>query len=394
LKDFKLFVSNSKNYNIIMENNLSTPIKLDLNSKINLLGLSKNDISKHLYNLGIEKKEISMRVQQLFSWTHSHGKKNFDYMTNLSKEFRNLLSREFSISRPQIINKQISNDGTRKYLFKSENYGEFETVFIPEDERGTICISSQIGCTLNCSFCYTGTQKLVRNLEPYEIVGQISAVKDDLADWCGKKNNTSKRAVSNIVVMGMGEPLYNFENIKQGLKIIMDNEGLSISRKKITLSTSGVVPYIHKVSSEIGCLLAVSLHGTTDEVRNELVPINKKWNIQELISTLKSYPNLSNTERITFEYVMIKKVNDSLDDAKRLVKLIKNIPSKINLIPFNPWPGSNYKTSEPETVKIFANYIKKAGYSSPVRKPRGVDIMAACGQLKSYSVREKVLKKV
>jgi len=394
LKDFKLFVSNSKNYNIIMENNLSTPIKLDLNSKINLLGLSKNDISKHLYNLGIEKKEISMRVQQLFSWTHSHGKKNFDYMTNLSKEFRNLLSREFSISRPQIINKQISNDGTRKYLFKSENYGEFETVFIPEDERGTICISSQIGCTLNCSFCYTGTQKLVRNLEPYEIVGQISAVKDDLADWCGKKNNSSKRAVSNIVVMGMGEPLYNFENIKQGLKIIMDNEGLSISRKKITLSTSGVVPYIHKVSSEIGCLLAVSLHGTTDEVRNELVPINKKWNIQELISTLKSYPNLSNTERITFEYVMIKKVNDSLDDAKRLVKLIKNIPSKINLIPFNPWPGSNYKTSEPETVKIFANYIKKAGYSSPVRKPRGVDIMAACGQLKSYSVREKVLKKV
>ena len=377
-----------------MNNNFNTPIKLNLNSKINLLGLSKNDISKHLYKLGIEKKELSMRVQQLFSWTHSHGKKNFDYMTNLSKEFRDLLSKEFSISRPQIINKQISIDGTRKYLFKSENFGEFETVFIPEDERGTICISSQIGCTLNCSFCYTGTQKLVRNLEPHEIVGQISAVKDDLSDWCGKKNNTLKRAVSNIVVMGMGEPLYNFENIKQGLKIIMDNEGLSISRKKITLSTSGVVPYIHKVSSEIGCLLAISLHGTTDEIRNELVPINKKWNIQELISTLKSYPNLSNTERITFEYVMLKKVNDSLDDAKRLVKLIKNIPSKINLIPFNPWPGSNYKTSEPETVKIFANYVKKAGYSSPVRKPRGVDIMAACGQLKSNSIRKKVSNKI
>ncbi len=377
-----------------MNNNFNTPIKLNLNSKINLLGLSKNDISKHLYKLGIEKKELSMRVQQLFSWTHSHGKKNFDYMTNLSKEFRDLLSKEFSISRPQIINKQISIDGTRKYLFKSENFGEFETVFIPEDERGTICISSQIGCTLNCSFCYTGTQKLVRNLEPHEIVGQISAVKDDLSDWCGKKNNTLKRAVSNIVVMGMGEPLYNFENIKQGLKIIMDNEGLSISRKKITLSTSGVVPYIHKVSSEIGCLLAISLHGTTDEIRNELVPINKKWNIQELISTLKSYPNLSNTERITFEYVMLKKVNDSLDDAKRLVKLIKNIPSKINLIPFNPWPGSNYKTSEPESVKIFANYVKKAGYSSPVRKPRGVDIMAACGQLKSNSIRKKVSNKI
>ena len=377
-----------------MDNNFNTPIKLNLNSKINLLGLSKNDISKHLYKLGVEKKELSMRVQQLFSWTHSHGKKNFDYMTNLSKEFRDLLSKEFSISRPQIINKQISIDGTRKYLFKSENFGEFETVFIPEDERGTICISSQIGCTLNCSFCYTGTQKLVRNLEPHEIVGQISAVKDDLSDWCGKKNNTLKRAVSNVVVMGMGEPLYNFENIKQGLKIIMDNEGLSISRKKITLSTSGVVPFIHKVSSEIGCLLAISLHGTTDEIRNELVPINKKWNIQELISTLKSYPNLSNTERITFEYVMLKKVNDSLDDAKRLVKLIKNIPSKINLIPFNPWPGSNYKTSEPESVKIFANYVKKAGYSSPVRKPRGVDIMAACGQLKSNSVRKKVSNKI
>ena len=276
-----------------MNNNFNTPIKLNLHSKINLLGLSKNDISKHLYKLGVEKKELSMRVQQLFSWTHSHGKRSFDYMTNLSKEFRDLLSKEFSISRPQIINKQISIDGTRKYLFKSENFGEFETVFIPEDERGTICISSQIGCTLNCSFCYTGTQKLVRNLEPHEIVGQISAVKDDLSDWCGKKNNTLKRAVSNIVVMGMGEPLYNFENIKQGLKIIMDNEGLSISRKKITLSTSGIVPYIHKVSSEIGCLLAISLHGTTDEIRNELVPINKKWNIQELISTLKSYPNLS-----------------------------------------------------------------------------------------------------
>ena len=376
-----------------MDNYINSSIKLDLHSKINLLGLSKSDISKHLFNLGVEKKELSMRVQQLFSWTHSHGKKSFDYMTNLSKEFRDLLSKEFSISRPQIINKQISIDGTRKYLFKSENFGEFETVFIPEDERGTICISSQIGCTLNCSFCHTGTQKLVRNLEPHEIVGQISAVKDDLSDWCGKKNSTLKRAVSNVVVMGMGEPLYNFENVKQGLKIIMDNEGLSISRKKITLSTSGVVPYIHKVSSEIGCLLAISLHGTTDEIRNELVPINRKWNIQELIATLKSYPNLSNTERITFEYVMLRKVNDSLDDAKRLVKLIKNIPSKINLIPFNPWPDSNYKTSEPETVKIFANYVKKAGYSSPVRKPRGVDIMAACGQLKSDSVREKVFKK-
>ena len=365
----------------------NAPIELKMKPKINLLGLSKYEISQTLNRLGVEKKEISMREQQLFSWIHAHGKKSFDQMTNLSKDFRGLLYDNFSIFRPIIIDKQISKDGTRKYLFKSENFGEFETVFIPEDNRGTICISSQIGCTLNCSFCHTGTQKLVRNLEPYEIVGQITAVKDDLYDWGGKKNSSSKRVVSNIVVMGMGEPLYNFENIKKSLKIVMNNEGLSISRKKITLSTSGIVPYIHKVSSEIGCLLAISLHGTTDEIRDKLVPINKKWNIEELISTLKSYPSLSNTERITFEYVMLNKVNDSIDDARRLVKLIKKIPAKINLIPFNPWPGSKYKTSDPKTVEIFANFIKKAGYSSPVRKPRGVDIMAACGQLKSSSVK-------
>ena len=361
--------------------------KIEMQPKINLLGLSKSELSLSLNRLGIERKELSMRVQQLFSWIHVHGKKSFDQMTNLSKEFRSLLSDNFSIYRLQTIDKKISKDGTRKYLFKSENFGEFETVFIPEDDRGTICISSQIGCTLNCSFCYTGTQKLVRNLEPYEIVGQITAVKDDLSDWVVKKNNSSKRAISNVVIMGMGEPLYNFENIKQSLKIVMNNEGLSISRKKITLSTSGVVPYIHKVSSEIGCLLAISLHGTTDEIRDKLVPINKKWNIQELITTLKNYPSLSNSERITFEYVMLQNVNDSLDDAKRLVKLIKNIPAKINLIPFNPWPGSKYQTSEPATVEIFSNFIKKAGYSSPVRKPRGVDIMAACGQLKSNSLK-------
>ena len=372
-----------------MDNTNNSPIKLKMKPKINLLGLSKYELSQTLNRLGVEKKEISMREQQLFSWIHAHGKKSFEQMTNLSKEFRGLLSDNFSIYRLQTIDKQISKDGTRKYLFKSENFGEFETVFIPEDDRGTICISSQIGCTLNCSFCYTGTQKLVRNLEPYEIVGQITAVKDDLSDWVLKKNNSSKRAISNVVVMGMGEPLYNFENIKKSLNIIMNNEGLSISRKKITLSTSGVVPNIHRVSSEIGCLLAISLHGTTDEIRDKLVPINKKWNIQELIATLKNYPNLSNSERITFEYVMLRNINDSLDDAKRLVKLIKNIPAKINLIPFNPWPGSKYQTSEPATVEIFSNFIKKAGYSSPVRRPRGIDIMAACGQLKSNSVKIK-----
>ncbi len=375
-----------------MNNILNNQLESEMKIKINILGLSRSELSDAFFELGIQKKDLSMRVQQIFSWIHTHGKTSFSEMSNLSKEFRNLLSNHFSISRPQIVKKQTSRDGTRKYLFKSENFGEFETVFIPEEERGTICISSQIGCTLNCSFCYTGTQKLVRNLEPFEVVGQITAVKDDLSDWAGKKNTTSKRVVSNIVVMGMGEPLYNFENIKKSIRIIMDNEGLSISRKKVTLSTSGVVPYIHKVSSEIGCLLAISLHGTTDEVRNKLVPINKKWNIQELISTLKSYPKLSNSERITFEYVMLRKINDSLEDAKRLVKLIKNIPAKINLIPFNPWPGSIYQTSEPKTVEIFANFIKNAGYSSPVRKPRGVDIMAACGQLKSSSLKNRTSK--
>ena len=359
--------------------------------KLNILGLSKDELYQKLFDLNIHKKELTMRVQQLYSWIHVHGKLNFDEMTNLSKEFRLLMSEHFSITRPKIIKKQISQDGTRKYLFKSYGYGEFETVFIPESERGTICISSQIGCTLNCTFCHTGTQKLVRNLEPHEIVGQISAVKDDLSDW-DLRNKSLKRVVSNIVVMGMGEPLFNFENMKKSLKIIMNNDGLSISRKKITLSTSGIVPYIHRVSSEVGCLLAISLHGTTNEIRNNLVPINKKWNLEKLMETLKNYPNLSNSERITFEYVMLKEVNDTIDDAKRLVKLIKNIPAKINLIPFNPWPGSNYQTSEPDTVKIFANYIQKAGYSSPIRKPRGIDIMAACGQLKSNSINNLVKK--
>ena len=257
-----------------MNNIINAQTKVEMQTKINLLGLSRNELSLSLNRLGVEKKELSMRVQQLFSWIHVHGKKSFDEMTNLSKEFRDQLSNSFSIYRPQTIDKQISKDGTRKYLFKSENFGEFETVFIPEDDRGTLCISSQIGCTLNCSFCYTGTQKLVRNLETFEIVGQITAVKDYLSDWLLKKNNSSKRAISNVVVMGMGEPLYNFENVKKSLNIIMNNEGLSISRKKITLSTSGVVPNIHRVSSEIGCLLAISLHGTTDEIRDKLVPIN------------------------------------------------------------------------------------------------------------------------
>ncbi len=363
-------------------------------NKIKLLGLSQNALAESLRSLGINDKVINMRVKQVWSWVYSHGKTNFGEMTNLSKEFRFSLKENFCLERPKILKKQVSVDGTRKYLFKTDDIGEFETVFIPEDDRGTVCISSQIGCTLNCSFCHTGTQKLVRNLTPFEIVSQVLSVKDDLMDWHENIKNNGKRLISNVVIMGMGEPLYNFDHVKDGINIIMNNEGLSISRKRITLSTSGVVPNIHRVAEEIGCLLAISLHATTDTVRNKLVPINKKWNIKQLILNLKDYPRLSNSERITFEYVMLKNVNDSLEDAKRLVKLIQGIPAKINLIPFNSWPGSHFEPSDPEKIELFSNVLRKAGYSSPVRKPRGSDILAACGQLKSSTMRAKKLNPI
>ena len=362
---------------------------LNKKQKINILGLSQKAISQYFQKKGIKEKNVNMRVKQVWSWIYSHGKISFDDMTNLSKDFRFFLNENFNLERPIIVKKQVSLDGTRKYLFKTNKIGEFETVFIPEEDRGTVCLSSQIGCTLNCSFCHTGTQSLVRNLEPFEIVGQVLAIKDDLMDWDGKNKHNTKRTISNIVMMGMGEPLYNFDNVKDGIDIIMNNEGLAISRRRITLSTSGVLPNIHRVALEIGCLLAISLHATTDSVRDMLVPINKKWNIAELMLSLKKYPKLSNSERITFEYVMLSGVNDSLEDAKRLVKLIQGIPSKVNLIPFNPWPGSNYGPSNPEIIEKFAAYLRKAGYSSPVRKPRGDDILAACGQLKSDSVKPK-----
>ena len=362
--------------------------------KIHLLGISQEELAQTLKELGIQNKTVGMRVKQLWSWIFTQGKINFEEMTNLSKEFRLFLKENYSLERPKILAKQVSVDGTRKYLFSTTKMGEFETVFIPEDDRGTVCLSSQIGCTLNCSFCHTGTQKFVRNLEPFEIVGQVLAVKDDLLDWSKTNKNNGKRLVSNIVIMGMGEPLYNFENVKNGIDIIMNSGGLAISRKRITLSTSGVIPNIHRVANEIGCLLAVSLHATTDAVRNRLVPINKKWNIEELIFNLKNYPKLSNSERITFEYVMLRNVNDSLEDAKRLAKLIKGIPAKINLIPFNPWPGSYFIASYPEEIEKFSTILRKAGYSSPVRKPRGQDILAACGQLKSNSLKQKKINPI
>ena len=304
------------------------------------------------------------------------------------------LQENFVISVPQIISKNISQDGTRKYLLRIDGGHEVETVYIPEENRGTLCISSQVGCTLTCSFCHTGTQRLVRNLTSSEIVGQILVARDDLGEWPTQGiPKTEPRLLSNVVLMGMGEPLYNFDNVRDAMKIAMDPEGIALSRRRITLSTSGVVPEIAKTAEEIGCQLAISFHATTDEVRDKLVPINKKWNISNLLETLKNYPKVSNSERITFEYVMLKNINDSNEDAHRLVKLIKGIPAKINLIPFNEWPGSPFERSDWKQIESFAEIIYKAGYASPIRKPRGEDIMAACGQLKSATEKERKSKK-
>ena len=361
---------------------------------INLIGMSRTIMHEKLLEIGTPEKQVKMRVGQIWQWIYQKGARNFSQMTNLSKQYRELLSNNLTIDVPQVVSKQSSKDGTRKYLLKLAGGHEVEAVYIPEEGRGTLCISSQVGCTLTCSFCHTGTQKLVRNLTSGEIVGQILVARDDLDEWTNLNSaNDKTRLLSNVVLMGMGEPLYNFENVRDALKIVMDPEGICLSRKRITLSTSGVVPEISRTADEIGCLLAVSFHGTTDEIRDKLVPINKKWNIETLITALKDYPRLSNSERITFEYVMIKDVNDSELDALRLVKLISGIPAKINLIPFNEWPGSAYKRSEWSQIKKFSDIIHRAGYASPVRTPRGEDIMAACGQLKSETERQRKSKK-
>ena len=361
---------------------------------INLIGMSRTIMHEKLLEIGTPEKQVKMRVGQIWQWIYQKGARNFSQMTNLSKQYRELLSKNLTIDVPQVVSKQSSKDGTRKYLLKLAGGHEVEAVYIPEEGRGTLCISSQVGCTLTCSFCHTGTQKLVRNLTSGEIVGQILVARDDLDEWTNLNSaNDKTRLLSNVVLMGMGEPLYNFENVRDALKIVMDPEGICLSRKRITLSTSGVVPEISRTANEIGCLLAVSFHGTTDEIRDKLVPINKKWNIETLITALKDYPRLSNSERITFEYVMIKDVNDSELDAFRLVKLISGIPAKINLIPFNEWPGSAYKRSDWSQIKKFSDIIHRAGYASPVRTPRGEDIMAACGQLKSETERQRKSKK-
>lgn len=372
----------------ITQDVLTLPRKLPDSGRVNIVGLTRGQLREALIAAGTPEKQAKMRVGQVWQWIYHWGVRDFAQMSNLAKDYRALLAEKFEIALPEIVTRQISEDGTRKYLVRIAGGHEVETVYIPEEGRGTLCVSSQVGCTLTCSFCHTGTQKLVRNLTAGEIVGQLMLARDDLGEWPlpgAPKDET--RLVSNIVLMGMGEPLYNFDAVRDAMKVCMDNEGLSLSRRRITLSTSGVVPEIARTAAEIGCQLAVSFHATTDEVRNVLVPINKRWNIATLLDALRDYPRLSNSERITFEYVMLAGVNDSDADAHRLVDLIRGIPAKINLIPFNEWPGAPYKRSSNNRIHAFADIIYKAGYASPIRTPRGEDIMAACGQLKSATER-------
>ncbi|MBZ9656479.1 23S rRNA (adenine(2503)-C(2))-methyltransferase RlmN [Phyllobacterium lublinensis] len=365
-----------------------------------LIGLSRAEMSEALVAIGVPERQVKMRVAQLWHWLYVRGVSDFADMLNISREMRELLARHFNIARPEIVEEQISNDGTRKWLFRFPPRGagrpvEIETVYIPEEGRGTLCISSQVGCTLTCSFCHTGTQKLVRNLTAEEILSQLLIARDRLGDFPDRNTPDGAivpaegRKVSNIVMMGMGEPLYNFDNVKKALLIASDGDGLSLSKRRITLSTSGVVPEIYRTGEEIGVMLAISLHAVNDDLRDMLVPINKKYPLKELLDACRAYPSLSNSKRITFEYVMLKGVNDSLEDAKELVRLLKGIPAKINLIPFNPWPGVNYQCSDWEQIEKFADYVNNAGYASPIRTPRGRDILAACGQLKSESERMK-----
>lgn len=357
----------------------------------NLIGLSADELKSVLLDAGVTEKAAPMRVRQLWNWMYVHGARDFDAMTNLAKDFRAEMAARFTVARPEIITEQISSDGTRKWLLKSGPGIEYEAVYIPESGRGTLCVSSQVGCTLNCRFCHTGTQKLVRNLTPDEILGQILVARDALNDW---PSTALGRKVTNIVMMGMGEPLYNFDNVKAALAIVMDGDGIALSKRRVTLSTAGVVPMIARAGAEIGSSLAISLHAVRDDVRDQIVPINKKYKLAELIQACRNYPGASNARRITFEYVMLKGVNDSLADARALVKLISGIPAKINLIPFNPWPGAPYECSEWSQIEKFAEIVNRAGYASPVRTPRGRDIMAACGQLKSESVKQRASERV
>jgi 23S rRNA (adenine2503-C2)-methyltransferase len=369
-------------------------------AKPTLAGLTRARLAEALSAAGVPAKQLRMRVGQLWRWIYISGASSFDAMTDVSKDLRIRLAELYTLERPEIVAEQVSIDGTRKWLLRLPKRGheakapEIECVYIPEEDRGTLCISSQVGCTLTCTFCHTGTQKLVRNLEVEEIVGQILVAKDRIGDWPGAEPPADggllpvgERKITNIVLMGMGEPLYNFNNVRDAMDVASDGEGLSMSKRRITLSTSGVVPEIGRWGEEAGTMLAISLHAVRDELRDTLVPLNRKYPIAELLEACRNYPGVSNPRRITFEYVMLKGVNDSLAEARELVRLLAGIPAKINLIPFNPWPGTQYECSDWAQIEKFAEVVNKAGYASPVRTPRGRDILAACGQLKSESQR-------
>ena len=358
----------------------------DPRARESLIGLTRAELAARMAALGERPEKAGMRAKQVWHWLYHRGVSDFEAMTSIDKGLRAALAKRYHAARPEIARAQTSEDGTRKWLLRLDDGQEVETVYIPEEDRGALCISSQVGCTLTCKFCYTGMQKLVRNLTAGEIAAQILVARDEFNEWPSPRDG---RRISNLVMMGMGEPLYNLDNVAAGLRIAMDNEGIAISRRRITLSTSGVVPMIERCGAELGVQLAVSLHAVRDELRDELVPINRKHPIAELLEACRAYPGASNARRITFEYVLLKGVNDSPADAKELVRLIAGIPAKVNLIPFNPWPGAPFECSEPEAIEAFATIVNRAGYSAPVRTPRGRDILAACGQLKSASVRAR-----
>ncbi len=366
---------------------------LQAGARTNLVGLTRGALARALEAaLGLDPRRAKMRAGQVWRWIYHYGVADFDRMTDIAKEMRAALADRFVIARPEVIERQISTDGTRKYLLRAGPGAEIECVYIPDvGKAGALCVSSQVGCTLTCTFCHTGTQKLVRNLTAAEIVGQALAVKDDLEEW---PSAAEDRLLSNIVFMGMGEPLYNLDNVSRAIEVIADGDGVSISRRRITVSTSGVVPEIGRLGAETGAMLAISLHATNDALRDELVPINRKYPIAALMEACRAYPASGNTKKITFEYVMLKGVNDSDAEARALVKLVKGMPAKINLIPFNPWPGAPYECSSWERIEAFAEIVNRAGYASPIRTPRGRDILAACGQLKSASVKERASAKL
>src|SRR6476620_8499531 len=362
-------------------------IKPRADGRVELVGSCKDAIRAAFEAAGLEPKQAKLRSKQLWHWIYNRGVADFEAMSDIAKPQRSWFAERFVVSRPEVVEAQVSSDGTRKWLLKTHDGHEFEMVFIPDADRGTLCVSSQVGCTLNCRFCHTGTMQLVRNLEPAEIVGQVMLARDALEEWPSQPEG---RMLSNIVMMGMGEPLYNFENVRDALKIVMDGDGLGLSRRRITLSTSGVVPMMARAGEEIGVNLAVSLHAVTKEVRDEIVPLNRKYGIEQLLEACAAYPGANNARRITFEYVMLKDKNDRPEDARELVRLIRKykLPAKVNLIPFNPWPGAPYECSTPERIRAFSNIVFEAGISAPVRTPRGRDIDAACGQLKTASEKK------